>query len=117
MFASLSFLEFVVLLGAITAVAIISNYLRLPMIVAFILGGVAAGPYGFKLVESIPDAGLMAEIAAIFLMFTIGLEFSFRKLKDLKREFLKLGFSQVSLSICSMYLSSTELYRQLHIPV
>ena len=106
MFASLSFLEFVILLGAITSVAIISSYLRLPMIVAFILGGVSAGPYGFRLVESIPDAGLMAEIAAIFLMFTIGLEFSFKKLKDLKREFLKLGFSQVSLSIGVMYLIS-----------
>lgn len=106
MFASLSFLEFVVLLGAITGVAILSNYLRLPTIVAFILGGVAAGPYGFKLVESIPDAGLMAEIAAIFLMFTIGLEFSFKKLKDLQREFLKLGFSQVILTIGVMYMVS-----------
>ena len=106
MFSSITFLEFVLLLGVMTIVAIIANFLRLPMIVAFIISGMAAGPYGLKLIESLPDVGLLAEISAIFLMFTIGLEFSFKKLKALQREFLKLGSFQVLVTITCISLLS-----------
>lgn len=99
-----SLLELITILGVMTLVAIVSHFIRLPTIVAFIVAGIAAGPFGLKLVSHAPDANLMAEIAAVFLMFTIGLEFSFKRLLSLKREFLKLGFSQVTLTLGALTL-------------
>jgi len=104
MHVPISLLELITILGVMTLVAIISHFFRIPTIVAFIVAGIAAGPFGLKLVNQVPDANLMAEIAAVFLMFTIGLEFSFKRLLSLKREFLKLGFSQVTLTLVALTL-------------
>lgn len=48
--------------------------LRLPAVLGEILAGVIVGPFGFRLV--VPDEAIyaIAEIGAIFLLFTIGLE-------------------------------------------
>lgn len=99
MFASQSFLELIILFGAATAVATICHYVRLPTVVGFILAGVMVGPYGFSLVSSLPNADRLAEFAVIFLMFSIGLEFPFRRFLDLRREFLKMGLLQVALTV------------------
>src|SRR5215472_16509902 len=48
--------------------------LRLPAVLGEILAGVLVGPFGFRLV--VPDEAIyaIAEIGAIFLLFTVGLE-------------------------------------------
>ncbi len=99
MFESRMFLELLILLGSVTAVATLCHYLRLPTIIGFIFAGVAVGPSGLALVSSLPNADSVAEIAVIFLMFTIGLEFSFKRLWDLRRDFLKLGLTQVVITV------------------
>ncbi len=99
MFASQSFLELIILFGAATAVATICHYVRLPTVVGFILAGVLVGPSGLSLVSSLPNADRLAELAVIFLMFSIGLEFPFRRFLDLRREFLKVGLLQVVLTV------------------
>lgn len=93
------FLQLLILLGAVTVVATLCNALKLPTIVGFIIAGLTVGPFGLRLVDSLPNAGLVAEMAIIFLMFTIGLEFSFKKLVALKREFFRLGLLQVAVTI------------------
>jgi monovalent cation:H+ antiporter-2, CPA2 family len=52
--------------------------IRLPIIVGFLLTGLLAGPHGFALVHEIAAVKTLAETGIILLMFTIGLEFSFR---------------------------------------
>ncbi len=93
------FLELLILFGAATLVATVCFWLKLPTIVGFIVAGMLVGPSGIGLVSSLPAADSLAEIAGVFLMFTIGLEFSFRKLIELRREFLKLGLLQVLLTV------------------
>lgn len=99
MFESRIFLELLILLGSVTAVSTLCHYLRLPTIVGFIFAGMAVGPAGLGIVSSLPNADTVAEIAVIFLMFTIGLEFSFKRLWDLRRDFLKLGLMQVVVTV------------------
>lgn len=56
--------------------------LRQPVVLGYILAGVIVGPYTppFQLLKDIPTIQTWAELGVIFLMFTLGLEFSFRKL-------------------------------------
>lgn len=89
------FLQILTLVGATTLVATVFHYLRFPTIVGFICSGMLIGPYGLKLNDSIPGAQLLSEIGVIFLMFTIGLEFSLSKLKSFRKPFLGLGLAQV----------------------
>jgi len=109
---SISLEEFILFLATITLLAMAASLLRLPTIVAFILSGVVVGPSGLNLIKSPPNASFMAEVVAVFLMFTIGLEFSFRKLKTLKREFVLLGAFQVVVTLGLVaFLSHTYLGR------
>lgn len=91
-------LAFLTLLAAAVGCATLCYYLRLPTILGFILSGVAVGPSGLQIFDSMPEAKELTEIAITLLLFTIGLEFSFTKLRRLKTYFLGLGCGQVVIS-------------------
>lgn len=88
-------LELVVVLGSATLVATLFHFLRIPTVVGFIATGMLIGPYSLRIVASIPGAQFLTEIAILFLMFTLGLEFSPRKVMRMKRAFLGAGMIQV----------------------
>lgn len=72
-------------LSIILAVAAIMSFIfqkiRQPVVLGYILAGVIVGPFTpGKLIIDIPTINTLAELGVIFLMFTLGLEFSFRKL-------------------------------------
>jgi CPA2 family monovalent cation:H+ antiporter-2 len=92
-------LELLILIGSATFVATVFHALKLPTIIGFIVAGMIIGPFGIGWVGSVPGAETLSEIGIIFLMFTIGLEFSLSQLKDLKRHFLGLGGSQVLVTL------------------
>lgn len=64
-------------------VTILFNRMRQPVVLGYILAGLIVGPHTppFPLVRSVETVNTMAELGIIFLMFALGLEFSFRKLK------------------------------------
>lgn len=92
-------LEIVVLFGAATFVTLICHYLTLPTIVGFLVTGIIVGPFGLQLVSSLPNANTLASIAGVLLMFTIGLEFSFKKLIRIRVELMSLGVVQTGVTI------------------
>ena len=91
--------QLMIVVGASTIFATVFHYLKQPTIVGFILAGIIVGPYGTGLVKSLPGAHLLSEIGVIFLLFTIGLEFSFRRLSHLKKAFFGLGVTQVLVTL------------------
>ena len=65
---------------------LIANKLRIPPIIGYILAGIAIGPYtGGLTVSDIPRIELLAEIGVALLLFSIGLDFSFKELKTVKK--------------------------------
>ena len=73
----------IILTGLISG--FISHKLKLPLIIGFILGGIAISPYtGVLSVSDIPQIELLAEIGVALLLFSIGLDLSFRELKPVK---------------------------------
>lgn len=90
------FLDFIIVLGVATIVATLFYSVRLPPIVGFLIAGIIAGPHGLKLVNSSLDVKYVTEIAAFLLMFTLGLEFSFKRLTESRRTLLAYGACQVT---------------------
>lgn len=73
-------------LAIILAVAGLMSFLfrkiKQPVVLGYLLAGMVVGPHTppFQLVTDLPSIQTLAELGVIFLMFTLGLEFSFRKL-------------------------------------
>jgi monovalent cation:H+ antiporter-2, CPA2 family len=102
----LSFLkELVIILGLSTIVVMVCQRLKIPSIMGFLLTGVLAGPHGLGLIHSIHEVEMIAEIGIVFLLFTIGIEFSFEHLLQIRRTVLQGGFLQVSLTIFAVALT------------
>ena len=83
-------------------VTIVFKFLKQPVVLGYILVGFLAGPH-FNLFPNIVDADnikIWAEIGVIFLLFSLGLEFSFKKL-------LRLG--NTIIIIASVFISGMML--------
>jgi len=103
-----------IFLFAAGVVVPVFRYLRLPSVVGFILAGVVLGPYALgslahvqPLLEyvSISDpeaAAPFAELGILFLLFLLGLEFSFEKLWSLRRAVFGAGGLQSMLSAAAI---------------
>lgn len=94
--------DLLILLAVSVPIAFIFHRLRLPTIAGFMITGVLIGPYGLGLIRNDQGIELMAEIGVALLLFTIGLEFSLRRLLEMKRLVLLGGTLQVVVSILLM---------------
>src|SRR5262245_18579785 len=84
-----------VLLATAVLVVVVFRQLRLPPMLGYLIVGVAIGPHALGWIPETEEARWLAEIGVVFLMFTIGLEFSLPKLVTMRRVVLGLGASQV----------------------
>jgi K+:H+ antiporter len=87
--------DLLVLLLASVPIAFLFHRLRLPTIVGFMITGVVIGPYGLGLIRDAHAIEVLAEIGVVLLLFTIGLEFSLRRIVEMKRLVLLGGGAQV----------------------
>lgn len=88
----------ILLISSVFAVALFRR-LRLPAMLAYFLVGLALGPHTFGL---LPDSGTnreFAEFGIVFLMFSIGLEFSLPQLYAMRKKVLGLGGGQVIITL------------------
>jgi CPA2 family monovalent cation:H+ antiporter-2 len=77
--------DIVIIVVAALIGGIIAHKLNLPPILGYILSGVMVGPYtGGITVSEIHNIELLAEIGVGLLLFALGLEFSFEKLKSVR---------------------------------
>jgi CPA2 family monovalent cation:H+ antiporter-2 len=84
-----------VIFGLAVVVALVCHRLRIPPVVGLIITGVIAGPHGLRLTSEPEAVKQLAEIGVIFLLFTIGLEFSVDSIRHVKRLFFGAGPLQV----------------------
>ncbi len=96
--------DIVIILGLSVAVLLFFHFIRLPAIVGLLLTGILAGPHGFGLVGAVHEVEVLAEIGVIFLLFTIGIEFSFKKLIEIKKQVVVDGSLQVGLTILAVFV-------------
>jgi len=92
--------DFVLIILAGLLGAALARVLRLPLIVGYVVAGVAVGPNtAGPTVVQVHDIELLAEIGVALLLFSIGLEISFADLKPVQRVALVGGGLQIILVI------------------
>jgi CPA2 family monovalent cation:H+ antiporter-2 len=75
-------IDLALILGAAAVSTIVFKWLKQPLVLGYIIAGFLVGPH-FTLVPTVVDSesvDTLAEIGVIFLLFSLGLEFSFKKL-------------------------------------
>ena len=65
-----------ILLATAVLVVVVFRLLRLPPMLGYLIVGVAIGPHALGWISDTAEARGLAEIGVVFLMFSIGLEFS-----------------------------------------
>ena len=73
--------------------------LKLPALPGFIVAGILLGPNALGFVNDPQDVEGLAEVGVILLLFTIGIEFSLSRLKEMGRQIVVGGFSQMGFTI------------------
>lgn len=95
------FEDLLIILLVSLPVAYVCLRLKLPLLVGLMLTGIVIGPYGLGLIKELAAIEILAEIGVILLLFTIGLEFSIRRLREIKNLVLIGGGLQVVLTVAA----------------
>src|SRR5256714_184376 len=73
--------------------------LKLPALPGFIVAGVLLGPNALGLISDVRQVENLAEVGVILLLFTIGLEFSLPRLREMGRQGVTGGGAKVLLTV------------------
>ena len=93
----------VVLVSALAG-AYLAQRFRQPLIVGYILAGVAVGPFtGGVTVGNVENLEQLSELGVVLLLFSLGLEVSFRELAPVRRVAIAGGAIQLALTIALGY--------------
>ncbi len=90
----LSLGQVLLLLTASVLVVTAGRRIGLPPLLGYLIVGILLGPYAFDVVPNGPQTHAIAEIGVVFLLFTLGLEFSFPRMVAMRREVFGLGSAQ-----------------------
>lgn len=88
-----------ILLASAVIVVVLFRSLHLPPLLGYLLVGVAVGPFALAWIPDTQEGRHLGEFGVVFLMFSIGLEFSLSKLFQLRRAVFGLGLAQVLLTL------------------
>lgn len=91
-------IDVLIFLAAMVVVVPIFQRFKLSPILGYLAAGMLIGPYGFELIGATKAAHTLAQFGVVFLLFMIGLELSFRRLRALGSKVFGLGSMQVVIS-------------------
>ena len=108
------------LLGIIVVLLVVSvgtvaaaRALKLPPLVGYLVVGLLLGPHALALAPDTDVTRWLAEIGVVFLMFSIGLEFSLPKLRAMRSLVFGLGGLQVGFTVLAV-VAAVLLTQGLH---
>ncbi len=97
-----------ILLASAVAVVVLFRQMSMPAILGYLIVGAAVGPNALGFVAATEDQRYLAEFGVVFLMFSVGLEFSLPQLMSMRRIVFGLGTAQVA-SIVAIGVAGTML--------
>ncbi len=99
-----SFISLLIMLIIAVGLLWLFKRLGLPAILAYLLVGLSVGPFGLDLLANSASMHYVAELGIVFLLFSLGLEFSIPKLLAMRRLVFGVGSFQVVLTCGVFYL-------------
>jgi CPA2 family monovalent cation:H+ antiporter-2 len=91
----------ILLAGSVVVLSLVRRF-ALPPILGYLLVGMLLGPHALDLASDAAAVALLAEIGVVFLVFTLGLEFSFARMVAMKAEVLGVGGLQMLLTTAAV---------------
>jgi K+:H+ antiporter len=101
----------VLLTAAVAAVALVRRF-HIPAVLAYLTIGIALGPHGGRLLAENRQVDAFAEFGVVFLMFSIGLEFSLPRLRAMRTLVFGYGSAQMALTVLGTALVTWLGYGQ-----
>ncbi len=95
-----------ILLAVAVGVVVLCRILRLPAMLGYLIVGILIGPHALGWIPDTPETRHLAEFGVVFLMFSIGLEFSLTRLRSMQRVVFGLGTAQVVATILLVMLTA-----------
>ncbi|MGH8230214.1 MAG: monovalent cation:proton antiporter-2 (CPA2) family protein, partial [Steroidobacteraceae bacterium] len=86
--------QVLILLLASVLVLALARRIGMPVILGYLVVGIVIGPSAFDVLPNNAQTQEIAEIGVVFLLFTLGLEFSFPRMVAMRREVFGLGSAQ-----------------------
>ncbi|MFK8067147.1 MAG: cation:proton antiporter [Gammaproteobacteria bacterium] len=102
------FQQLIVIMTFSLLAAIFFQRLKMSTIIAYMAVGAAIGPQAFNFVSTPESFSLIAEFGVVFLLFSLGLEFSLPKMLSLK--FLVFGVGGVQVLACTIVFGTTVYF-------
>lgn len=93
------YFEILAILTCAVFVVWLFRRLNLPAILAYLVAGMIVGQHGLNLVHDQVDYDHFAELGIVFLLFTLGLEFSLPRLMSMRHLVVSVGSLQVGISL------------------
>src|SRR5438045_6943068 len=106
---TVSLASVLVLLAACVAAVARCRVSKLPALVGYLITGLALGPHALGVASNLQETQQLAEFGVVFLMFSIGLEFSLGKLYAMRRVVFALGGAQVAATLALALVASAAL--------
>ena len=97
--------------AAVGAVAVARRF-KLPSMLAYLVIGIALGPHGLARLTESAEVDSFAEFGIVFLMFSIGLEFSLKRLQAMRALVFGFGSAQMLLTALGTGLVTALAYDQ-----
>jgi len=108
------FLEEITLIATVSIiVTLVLGRFKLPVVAGLVLTGALVGPHGLSLANDSETIEVIAEVGVVFLLFTIGLEFSLGRLKHIFRQVALGGLLQVGATASITTVVALSLNRPL----
>jgi len=92
-------IEILAILTSAVIVVWLFRRLKLPAILAYLVAGMLVGQHGLDIAQEQVDYDHFAELGIVFLLFTLGLEFSLPRLVAMRHLVLSVGSMQVAISL------------------
>ncbi|ODC02460.1 hypothetical protein BFW38_01770 [Terasakiispira papahanaumokuakeensis] len=99
-----AFNQVMLMLAAAVFASTVFRRLQLPPVLAYMLVGAALGPYGMGWLNAGEELNFLSELGLVFLLFSLGLEFSLPRMLALRQTVFALGGAQVVVSSLIMGL-------------
>ncbi len=88
-----------ILLATAVVTVVVFRRVNMPAILGYLVVGALIGPHALGFVPNTPETRYLAEFGVVFLMFSIGLEFSLPQLTAMRRTVIGFGGLQVGLTM------------------
>ncbi len=98
--------DLVVVFGCAAPVVYLFNRLQQSPIVGFVVSGAVIGPFGLSLIGNVDSVNTLATVGVMILLFSLGLEYSLKKLMETRAAVFVSGPLQMAGTVLLVFLAT-----------